>query len=93
MILNVIQYIIDDVKEETKEEVRAESEARFVGMVRKKMEKGYDALAISDFLESPLADVESIYDLIRAYPDETDLQIAKKSLEFKAEGQPPCLKE
>lgn len=90
MILNVIQYIIDDVKEETKEEVREENEAWFAGVIRKKMEKGYDVLAISDFLESPLADVESICDLIRANPDDTDLQIAKKSLEFKAEGQPPA---
>ena len=61
-------------------EGEAKSEAKFVAIIRKKLEKGLDATAISETLELEDAYVQNVIDLLKNNSSKSDLEIAKMLL-------------
>lgn len=57
---------------------RAEGDARLIGIIRKKASRGMAAADIADWMETERGEVERILELMRTYPDWTDLQVAEE---------------
>lgn len=61
-------------------EGEAKSEAKFVAIIRKKLEKGLDTTAISETLELEDVYVQNVIDLLKNNSSKSDLEIAKMLL-------------
>lgn len=90
-VRNLILYEYDEqkhmeiVRDNAKEEgievgIEAGRESERVAIIRKKMNRGLDFMAIADLLELDEMYVKKAMDLIRENDEKTDLQIANLSL-------------
>ena len=59
-------------------EGRAEGKAELISIIRKKASRGMAAADVADWLETERGEVERILELMRTYPDWTDLQVAEE---------------
>ena len=59
-------------------EGRAEGKAELISIIRKKASRGMAAADIADWLETECGEVKRILELMRTYPDWTDLQVAEE---------------
>ena len=57
---------------------RAEGKAELISIIRKKASRGMAAADIADWLETECGEVKRILELMRTYPDWTDLQVAEE---------------
>lgn len=57
---------------------RAEGKAELISIIRKKASRGMAAADIADWLETECGEVKRILELMRNYPDWTDLQVAEE---------------
>ena len=74
------KMLVNDGFEKGLAEGKAEVEAKFVAIIRKKRAKGLDASAIAEELELETAYVEKVMALIAEGPSVSDLQIAQMIL-------------
>ena len=74
------KMLVNDGFEKGLAEGKAEVEAKFVAIIRKKRAKGLDASAIAEELELETAYVEKVMELIAEGPSVSDLQIAQMIL-------------
>ena len=74
------KMLVNDGFEKGLAEGKAEVEAKFVAIIRKKRAKGLDASAIAKELELETAYVEKVMELIAEGPSVSDLQIAQMIL-------------
>ena len=68
-------------------EGRAEGKAELISIIRRKASRGVSVSAIADLLETECGEIEKILELIQAYPDWTDLQVAKELLIQKEKAE------
>lgn len=57
---------------------RAEGKAELISIIRKKASRGMAAADIADWLETECGEVKRTLELMRTYPDWTDLQVAEE---------------
>lgn len=74
------KMLVNDGFEKGLAEGKAEVEAKFVAIIRKKRAKGLDASAIAEELELETAYVEKVMELIAEGPSVSDLRIAQMIL-------------
>ncbi len=71
--VNVMCYLSDGIVERAE----VKGEAKLVAMIRRKMEKGFNAEDAADQLELDAEYVQRVMKLIGETPDSTDLSVAK----------------